>query len=135
MCSSGLSPEELSYMARQIEENGDRPPARLFAEALVLRVMESLGEQILQCPERLSYLLFAIFEDAGGLEDIGPATFSIDLDELHDGLVQMNMHTNPYIRQKMPNGKWELGLNFDDINESGVHWVRRRGLVGELPPQ
>merc|ERR1719162_518451 len=32
----------------------------------------------------------------------------------------MDSHSNPYARQKMPNGKWDLGLNFDDINECGI---------------
>mmetsp|Transcript_1645 Transcript_1645/g.4577 ORF Transcript_1645/g.4577 Transcript_1645/m.4577 type:complete len:2143 (-) Transcript_1645:437-6865(-) len=119
-CGKGLDTTELRAAARAVEENAERPAARLFVEALLLRTMESLGEQLLQCPERLSFLLFNIFQEAGGLEDIGPVTFSIDLDRLHDGLVQMSLHSNPYARKKMPSGKWELGLNFDDINESGI---------------
>jgi len=120
-CGQGPDPAELRAHARAFsDENTERPSARLFVESLLLRVMESLGEQIISCPERLSYILFHVFREAGGMEDNGPVTFSIDLDELQDGLAQMSLHSNPYVRKKMPNGKWELGLNFDDINECGI---------------
>jgi len=120
ICRSGPDADELRKLASQIEDNSVRPPANLFAETLLLRVMECLGEQILQCPERIAYLLFGIIQEAGGLEESGPLTFSIDFERLQDGLPQMNNHTNPYVLQKNPRGKWELGLNFDDINECGI---------------
>jgi len=121
ICSGGaMSAEDLRTFQRAVQENTNRSDSRLFAEALLLRVMESIGEQMLQCPERLSYLLFKIFRDSGGLEETGPVTFSLDFEVLQDGLHQMNVHANPYTRAKMPSGRWELGLNFDDINESGI---------------
>ncbi|CAE8642528.1 unnamed protein product, partial [Polarella glacialis] len=39
----------------------------------------------------------------------------------------MDFHSNPYERKKMPNGSRELGLNFDDINESGIQC--RQGIA------
>eukprot|EP00445_Apocalathium_hangoei_P014980 CAMPEP_0203882886 /NCGR_PEP_ID=MMETSP0359-20131031/27033_1 /ASSEMBLY_ACC=CAM_ASM_000338 /TAXON_ID=268821 /ORGANISM="Scrippsiella Hangoei, Strain SHTV-5" /LENGTH=2228 /DNA_ID=CAMNT_0050802995 /DNA_START=128 /DNA_END=6814 /DNA_ORIENTATION=+ len=120
LCSSGPDPEQLRDYAQKITHNSCRSPARLFAECALLRVMESIGEQILQCPERLSYIFFHILQEAGGMEDDAATTFSINFETLQDGLMQMSVHTNPYERKKMPNGKWELGLNFDDINESGI---------------
>mmetsp|Transcript_170644 Transcript_170644/g.542079 ORF Transcript_170644/g.542079 Transcript_170644/m.542079 type:complete len:2208 (-) Transcript_170644:27-6650(-) len=119
-CSNGPDPQDLRACANDILNNSGRKVDRLFVECLLLRVMESIGEQMLQCPERLSYLLYHILQEAGDMAEVTPATFSINMDTLHDGLQQMNMHANPYIRKKMPNGKWELGLNFDDINESGI---------------
>jgi len=129
MCCPGPQPPgELRRMAEQVENNRDRSPARLFAEALVLRVMESMGEHILACPERLSFLLYGIMKEAGGLEETGPIAFSIDLEKLQDGLPQMKEHSNPYVRKKMSTtGRWELGLNFDDINDCGIQC--RNGLT------
>jgi len=124
-CSKDLDHELLRNMARSVKENGDRPPDRLFAESLLLRVMESLGEQMLQCPERLSFLIFHIFQEAGGLKHTGQTNFTIDMDLLHDGLVQMSAHSNPYTRHENHRGDWELGLNFDDINESGIQCRER----------
>jgi len=121
VCPGGNPPSELRRMAEQVENNRDRAPARLFAEALVLRVMESLGEHVLQCPERISYVLFGVLREAGGLEESGPAAFSIDLERLQDGLPQMREHSNPYVRRRSSvSGQWELGLNFDDINDCGI---------------
>mmetsp|Transcript_124845 Transcript_124845/g.324298 ORF Transcript_124845/g.324298 Transcript_124845/m.324298 type:complete len:2327 (-) Transcript_124845:162-7142(-) len=116
----GPKPNDLKAFARWAEENTGRPPARLFAEALLLRVMESLGEQVAQCPERLALLLFGILQESGCVENMGKARFTIDLDKLQDGLPQMSHHSNPYVQCKMPSGKSERGLNFDDINESGI---------------
>jgi len=104
----------------------DRPLSLLFAEALVLRTMESLGEHILNCPERLSYLLARILaNEQAGTEDSNHdrKIYKIDLNAVHDGLDQMQANANPFRRAWVPTPegrKWELGLNFDDIDECGV---------------
>lgn len=119
-CVGSLDHQDLRTLAKSVEDNADRHMSLLFAESLLLRTMESLGEHLLQCPERLSYLLFHVLVRADIDPATGSTTFALDLDEMHDGLVQMDMHSNPFVRAQMPNGHWELGLNFDDINECGI---------------
>jgi len=116
----GIDRLKIRGLAQGVGENSRRPSPRLFAEALLLRTMESLGEQLLQCPERLSWLLHRLLLEASCYDDGEPATFSIDLEELQDGLDQMQEHSNPYKSKRMRNGKWSRGINFDDINECGI---------------
>eukprot|EP00931_Biecheleriopsis_adriatica_P075897 TRINITY_DN4966_c0_g1_i1.p1 TRINITY_DN4966_c0_g1~~TRINITY_DN4966_c0_g1_i1.p1 ORF type:complete len:2275 (-),score=375.89 TRINITY_DN4966_c0_g1_i1:31-6855(-) len=119
----GVEREQLKALASNIDENETRPLPKLFAEALLLRTMESVGEHVLHCPERLALLYFKAVcasQEEVGDDDHRPASFSIDLEKLQDGLEQMEFHSNPFERKKMPNGKRQLGLNFDDINESGI---------------
>jgi len=128
--ASGSAPKTveknaLKEFAEAVTKNQGRALPRLFAEALLLRTMESLGEQIICCPERLSFLYYGIVSDAGGMcmpEDEQPGTvkYMVDLEELQEGLPQMSHHSNPYFTKKMPDGTSSRGLNFDDINESGI---------------
>lgn len=119
-CSS-IRPKALRDAAHLVVAGGgERDLARLFAEALLLRVMESLSEHIIHCPERLSYLFFKSVMKAGGFDEAEVMTYLIDLDELQDGLIQMSLHSNPYTLGMTPAGDWERGLNFDDINDSGI---------------
>eukprot|EP00930_Biecheleria_cincta_P038802 TRINITY_DN26670_c0_g1_i1.p1 TRINITY_DN26670_c0_g1~~TRINITY_DN26670_c0_g1_i1.p1 ORF type:complete len:2544 (-),score=362.33 TRINITY_DN26670_c0_g1_i1:96-7727(-) len=92
---------------------GERPLWMLFAEAALLRVMESLAEQTLHAPE-----LMALFFDEARWRDSSnnsnaslpsPAQFTIDLDELHAGLQVLRQNTNPFTG----------GVNFDDMNDIG----------------
>ncbi|CAE8642526.1 unnamed protein product [Polarella glacialis] len=55
---AGIDRASLKAIERSIDENQHRPLPKLFAEALLLRIMESLGEQILNCPERLALLYY-----------------------------------------------------------------------------
>ncbi|CAJ1407050.1 unnamed protein product [Effrenium voratum] len=120
---SGIQKSQLKDVATNIDENVNRPLPKLFAEALLLRTMESLSEHILHCPERLAFLYFKILvasKEECGDDDNVPAHFIIDLETLQDGLDQMQFHSNPYEWARMPNGKQSLGINFDDINECGI---------------
>ncbi|CAK9098378.1 Hypothetical protein SCF082_LOCUS46111 [Durusdinium trenchii] len=110
-------------VAHSIAENAQRPLPKLFAEALLLRTMESLSEQILHCPERLAFLYFKLLVNAkeeSGDDDTQPMSFVIDLESLQDGLDQIQFHSNPFEWKRMPNGRGSLGINFDDINECGI---------------
>lgn len=103
----------------------ERTTKLLFLEAALLRIMESLGEHIINCPERLSYLLSEILASANSRDnpESNARTYTIDLDVLHDGLDQMQKNSNPYRRAPVPTASGDqnqLGHNFDDINESGV---------------
>lgn len=126
---ANLQRGELQEVATSIEKNDARPLLVLFAEALLLRTMESLSEQIMHCPERLAFLFFKILmasqEQVGLLAQSsdGPCrevVFQIDLETLQDGLEKMARHSNPVSRKLMPSGWRELGINFDDINECGI---------------
>lgn len=110
----------LQDLAYSIDENHGRSLGRLFAEALLLRTMESLGEHILSCPERLAYLYYKVLYRKEVLDPQSPVKFTIDFEELQDGLRQMQEHSNPYESAKLSGGSWSRGLNFDDINECGI---------------
>jgi len=132
-CCGGLDAGELRHFAAQVNDNVGRPLANLFVEALLIRVLECLGEQMLQCPERIAYLLYKILKEANGMEDAEASTFCIDFEELHDGLTQMNQNSNPYAYKKTHKGKMELGINFDDINESGIQCREEVGKTYREP--
>lgn len=120
---SGMEKNQLKTLARSIEENSTRPLSKLFAEALLLRTMESLSEQILHCPERLAFLYFKILvasKEELGDDDLQPMSAILDLETLQDGLDQIQFHSNPFEWKRMPNGRGSLGINFDDINECGI---------------
>lgn len=100
-----------------------------YAEMLVLRVMESLSEQVLHAPERIASLFHRVrteWEANAALHDAG-WKFVINLDELHGGLSQLHANGNPY-----------TDINFDDINDNGLddchespmrkRWLEPRGV-------
>lgn len=89
----------------------DRPTADLYSEAVLLRLLESLGEHVINAPERLSHLLEKIIRNSNPGVPASGKCYIVDYDELHDGLLQMQNNSNPY----------QGGLNFDDINESGLY--------------
>jgi len=123
---STVDKDTLKSFADMVTKNQGRNISRLFAECLLLRTMESIGEQLICCPERLSFLFYKIVAEAGGPdEEGGPSKYVIDFEELQDGLPQMQHHSNPYIAKKMQDGTWARGLNFDDINESGIQCRER----------
>ncbi|OLP73760.1 hypothetical protein AK812_SmicGene46897, partial [Symbiodinium microadriaticum] len=57
---ANLQRGELQEVATSIEKNDARPLLVLFAEALLLRTMESLSEQIMHCASRLDVLSIAL---------------------------------------------------------------------------
>lgn len=90
-----------------------RPTSKRYMDALVLRVIESLSEQIIHAPEFICMMYHKIrwpqrVEDAAAEEVM---LFTIDLDKVQEGIDLMNKNGNPY----------QGGINFDDINDGGVY--------------
>jgi hypothetical protein len=92
----------------------DRDAADLFAEAVLLRLLESLGEHVINAPERISYLLDKILKEAKAIEN-SETLYIINYDELQDGLASIMKKPNPF----------EGGLNFDDINDCGARRLKK----------
>lgn len=103
-----------------------RQASTLFAEAVLLRVLESLGEAVINCPERLSFLLYGILRQAESnpMPQTVQTTFEVDFDRLQEGLEWMSEHSNPYRFKPVPHRGLQLGINFDDINDSGIQCRR-----------
>mmetsp|Transcript_22121 Transcript_22121/g.42187 ORF Transcript_22121/g.42187 Transcript_22121/m.42187 type:complete len:1544 (-) Transcript_22121:320-4951(-) len=88
----------------------------LYAEAILVRMVESLGEHIMQAPERISQVLHRVrwpegMEENGDLRgSLGDVhLFEIDYEDLQDGLEKIHKDANPFAGN----------INFDDINECG----------------
>lgn len=109
-----------------------RPCWLLFAEACLLRTMESLGEHIVHAPELMAQLFQEVrfrrdtcktnltFEDgiipsASGSLESRKIVFVIEYKKLHAGIDAIRRCTNPF----------RGGVNFDDLNDYGegqIHW-------------
>lgn len=106
--------------------NEKRPLWMLYAEAALLRIMESLGEQALHAPELMALLYDKVrWESSTNTSDASlpdPAMFTISLDELHSGLEALRKNTNPFTG----------GVNFDDMNDIGEAGATRRLEDGRM---
>jgi hypothetical protein len=89
----------------------ERPTVELYCEALLQRILESVGEHMINTPERVSYILEQVLDTAKGADGSSNGkTWTINYDKLQDGLQSMMKNANPY----------KGGLNFDDINDCGI---------------
>eukprot|EP00931_Biecheleriopsis_adriatica_P048772 TRINITY_DN28182_c0_g1_i1.p1 TRINITY_DN28182_c0_g1~~TRINITY_DN28182_c0_g1_i1.p1 ORF type:complete len:2018 (+),score=352.66 TRINITY_DN28182_c0_g1_i1:636-6056(+) len=94
-----------------------RPSWVLFAEAALLRIMESLAEQVLHAPELISFLYHRVRwpeeSEAATFNERLPEQFIIHYDKLHAGIEVFRRNSNPYAG----------GVNFDDMNDCGESWA------------
>jgi len=92
--------------------SGSRKLSEMYVEALVLRILESLSEQILHAPEYLASFYHNMLwnKDASTVDH---SAFEIDYEVLHVGLEMMMHNSNIY----------KGGLDFDDINDCGRHGI------------
>jgi len=91
---------------------GQRPSAKLYIDAVLLRIVESLSEQIIHAPEFIDMCYNKVrFPNTVDEENGEELIFNIDIDQLQAGIDMMNENGNPYDR----------GINFDDINDCGFY--------------
>jgi hypothetical protein len=90
---------------------------RYFAEALLLRVLESTGEHMIHAPEWLA----RVYHKALGSLNITaasggqPCSFALDVDyaDLCEPMLDFCRNSNVFARKKQ-------GINFDDMNDHGL---------------
>jgi len=112
-----------------------RPAWELWTEALLIRIIESLSEQILHSPEFICYFFHKVRfgpADAGehkhksvDLSKDGEIHFLLDYSALHRGIEELKFNPNPY----------KGGVNFEDINDFGVNNLLPDDDKGDIWPK